>query len=101
MRKLMLGAAMAAFAVLGGCATTANTDIVAEVQSITTAVCSFVPTADTIIAITGSSPALTTAAAVAQAICAAVTPKAASLKRATLPAVNGIVIHGSFVRRPQ
>jgi hypothetical protein len=99
MRKSMLGAALALFVALGGCATTSNTDIVSEVQTITTTACSFVPTADTIIALVGSSPALTTAAAIADAICAAVTPKAASRKRgATPPIVNGVVIHGSFVR---
>lgn len=100
MRKFMLGTALAAFLAAGGCATTSNTDIVSEVQTITTAACSFVPTADTIVALFGSSPALATAEAVAGAICAAVTPKSAALKRGTapLPKVNGIVIHGSFVR---
>jgi hypothetical protein len=99
MRKSMHTAALALFVAFGGCATTSNTDLVSEVQAITTTACSFVPTADTIIALSGSSPALTTAAALADAICAAVTPKPASSKRGvTLPTVNGVVIHGSFVR---
>jgi hypothetical protein len=99
MNKSMLVVVLALSAALGACATTPNDDIVAEVQTITTTACSFVPTADTIIALVGSGPTLTTAAAIADAICAAVTPKLASSKRrATPPTVNGIVIHGSFVR---
>lgn len=115
MRKFVLAALAASSIALGGCATTgglAPTDItsfVAQVQATTSAVCSFVPTAETVASIisTLGGPAgaaiVGTANGIASAICAAVAPaapgKASSrLRAAGPPTVAGVVIHGKFLR---
>jgi hypothetical protein len=111
LRKLTLAAVAASSIALGGCATTgsAPTDItsfVAQVQATTSAVCAFVPTAETVASIisTLGGPAgatiVGTANGIASAICAAVAPvkAAGKLHRAVAPpTVAGVVIHGKFL----
>ena len=90
---------------MGGCATMGGTPVdltsfVAQVQATTSAVCSFLPTAETVASIIATgNPIVTTAGAVASAICAAVAPAkvAGKLKRATAPTVAGVAIHGKFL----
>lgn len=89
---------------LAGCASTGGavqttTTIVADVQKIAVAVCSFEPTVNTILSIVSlGNPLVATAEGIANAICAAVTPKAMLSKRATPPNVYGVPVHGRFVR---
>lgn len=105
MRKLLL-AASAAFAMsLGGCATTGNgtfdlASFIASVQADTNLVCAFIPTAETVANIVSTgNPIVATAGAVANAICAAVTPvKAAGKFGAVAPTVAGVAIHGRFTK---
>ena len=104
MRRLFLAAVAAAS--LGGCASTAGTPVdlasfIAQVQATTSAVCSFLPTAETVAGIISTgNPIVTTAGAVANAICAAIGPVkvAGRLRRATAPTVAGVVIHGKFLQ---
>lgn len=109
MRKTML--AVATSFALSGCAGTlpgidpsiqTNIDnTIAQVQSITTSACKFLPTAQTVANIiatfTGSQSVVATASAIANSICNAVTAK--SVRRgATRPMVRGVVLRGQFVR---
>ena len=84
---------------MAACATTpGGTGIsVASVQSAAVLACSFQPTADTVAGILAvGNPAIATAEAVAAAICAAVTGKAAK-RGAAVPTVAGVPVKGSFV----
>jgi hypothetical protein len=104
MRKLLLASSVALATSLGGCATTGGggafnlNSFIANVQADTNLVCAFIPTAETVANIFATGdPIVTTATAVANAICAAVAPKTAgALKRSTVPTVAGVVIHGRF-----
>lgn len=104
MRKFLLMAPVVGALSLGGCGTTGNTpadiqQLILQVQAAAVQVCSFLPTAETITAIiSAGNPVVGTATAVANAICAAVTAKSARLGE-TAPQVNGVPIHGTFVRR--
>jgi hypothetical protein len=94
---------------LAGCASTGGAPVdvssfIAQVQATTSAVCSFVPTAETVAsiigAVTGPSGAgiVATTNGIASAICDAVAPvKAAGKLRATIPTVAGVTIHGKFL----
>ena len=91
---------------LAGCSTLGTggapldlTSFIAQVQATSSAVCSFLPTAETVASIIATgNPIVTTANAVANAICAAVAPaKAAGKLRASQPAVAGVAIHGKFL----
>ncbi len=104
MRKVMLMAPL--LLSIGGCATggsspftQANVDaVVSQVQSVTTATCRFVPTAQTVASIL-SAFGVTGANAVtdvAAQICAAVTSKSAH--RGAVPKVKGVRVRGRFVR---
>ena len=108
MRKLFLSGVFAMS--LAGCATTggvAPTDItsfIAQVQATTSAVCAFVPTAETVAGIIGAvtGPAgagiVATASGIASAICSAVAPpKASGRLRAAQPTVAGVAVHGRFL----
>jgi len=104
MKRLVLLAAMA----LGGCAstgtgTTTTAQIISDAQQAATLACGFVPTAATVANIISvGNPLVSTASAIAQAICsavAAVPVTAAGKFRGTLPTVNGVVIHGRFVTK--
>lgn len=105
-RNIMF-AAIAAFA-LSGCATfqpgggptpptnveQQTTAVINQVQSITTSVCSFLPTAATIASIFIAG--LETPTAIANAICKAVTNKGA--RRGAVMKVRGVTVRGRFVR---
>jgi hypothetical protein len=96
-----------------GCGTTPDviqTDIskiIAQVQSITSQICKFVPTAGTIAAIvTANNPGVTTAVAIAEAICNSLAPAPAAAKFGGVingwmvapRTVNGVVIHGHYIQ---
>jgi hypothetical protein len=102
-RKLFFAAPVAVALALGGCATgsvTATTvaATVAQVQQATILACNFLPTAATVASIlSGGNPLVSTASAIAQAICTAVTTKAAR-QGGPAPSVGNVVIHGRFVK---
>ena len=113
--KLGMVALTIASASLAGCAGTAipipgvsvtlEAQLIADVQSATTAACSFVPTAITIAnLVTADNGIVQTADGIASAICGAVTKAPAGAvtslhRRATAPiTVNGVTIHGYFVK---
>jgi uncharacterized Zn-binding protein involved in type VI secretion len=109
MRKLMLGAAAAACAALGGCATIGSSGgiTISDVETDAKAICSFDPTAAAIANVLSAAPGVAVAEDVAQIICAAVTTAAAPAQSARLGAsqtvtrtitVNGkpVTITGSF-----
>jgi hypothetical protein len=95
-----ISAAFLALAVTA-CTPGTSTDpsaIIAEVQKATATVCSFVPTAATIIALFNQlSPALKTGTDIAGAICAAVKP-ASGLAPSEAPKVGEVAIQGYHVR---
>ena len=70
----------------------------AQVQNAAVQACGFLPTAATVAGLITASPYLATASAVAGAICAAVAPAKAGGKLRGAPMVNGVAIHGKFVR---
>src|SRR6185436_7655476 len=98
MKRLALLASL----LLAGCATTpggAPNPIIAQVQAIAIQACAFEPTVKTILSILAlGNPLLGTASSIADAICAAVTPKTASALKRNPPQVGGVVIHGKFIR---
>jgi hypothetical protein len=104
MRKTILAASLSLG--LSGCAglqqdITAAGPTIAAVQQVAVSLCGFLPTASTIAGIlSGGSPLVSTAEAVASAICAAVTPASAGGTRlgASRPHVGGVPVHGRFVR---
>lgn len=102
MRKLLCVSALV-FA-LNGCASTGTgtgptpADVIAEARNIAVAACGFLPAVSTVAGILAAgNPALTTASAVASAICAAVTAPAAA-RGTRIPTVNGVPVQGSFVK---
>jgi hypothetical protein len=104
MTKFFASLALAATLLLGtGCATDPNTgrpvpipieQLVAQAQHIAQQICAFLPTANTIIEIVNLGvPGLGTAAAIANAICAAVPPPTPQTRRKAAPvAVHGYVL---------
>lgn len=91
---------------LAGCSTTdpstGEGSAIAQVQTAATAVCRFLPAAETVGAIIATGdPRLATASAIARAICAALDPQGAPAGVMTLyragPSVNGVAIKGHFV----
>jgi hypothetical protein len=101
MRKLMLGVAAAAFAALGGCATTTGSGGIslADVETDAKAICSFDPTAAAIANVLSADPDVAVAEDVAQIICAAVTATPAqSARLGAAPTVTKtIVVNGKTV----
>ncbi len=90
---------------LCGCATSGGVTTIGgldvkTIQSTAVAVCGFLPTAATVgNIIAAGNPILTTAEAIAEAICAAVSPaKAATRHGGALPTVSGVVIKGKSLR---
>ena len=113
MKNRLAAAAVAGALALGGCATTSTTtptaDIVTTIQNDAVAACQFLPTAATVTAIIstvvpGVTADATLASQLASQICAAVsslapgTPAAARRRSAMPPTVNGVAIHGRFVK---
>lgn len=98
-RSLFFGG-LAMFA--AGCTTTTvpvpgEPTQIESVQSAAKAACAFLPTAETVADIIASGdPRLTSAAAVARAICAALVPLPNGIRTlvAPVPTVNGVVIRG-------
>ena len=69
---------------------------IADAQAAAVKVCSFLPTANTVAnIIAAGSPALNTASAIGDAICAAIAPKAGA--GAGKPTVAGVVVEGQRV----
>ena len=113
MKRTLIALTLASSMALGSCATTTSSNttdtialLVADVQSVTVSLCSFLPEASSIVSIiSAGSPALATATQIANAICKVATPAAAKASRlrgdVMLPEiqVNGqnIVIHGTYV----
>jgi len=105
MRKLLLAGALALGAFpLAACQTTSSSDsgTITAIQQAAVAACSFLPTVETVAGILAAgSGTVATAAAIAEAICAAVTPstnKSARLKLESTPTVDGVPIVGVFVK---
>ena len=100
--KLLCVGVISGGLLLGGCATTKESaqSLAQKAIEATVAVCGFLPTIDTVTSIIlAGNPAYTTASAIANGICAAVTSRQVSPttgRRAT-PIVAGVVIHGKFV----
>jgi len=90
--SLLLASALA----IGACSTTGKPSI-ADAQAAAVKACSFLPTANTVAnIIAAGSPALGTASAIADAICAAIAPKAGA--GAGRPTVAGVPIDGQRVQ---
>ena len=112
MNKFFISTALAGSLLMAGCSTVPGVDpitgnpIATEVAQITAAaiaICSFEPTAATVTAILGTlipgaAPVTQVINQTANAICAAVVPKAARLGGAYSAKVNGIPINGRFVQ---
>lgn len=103
-RQMILAAPVAAALSLGGCASTGgglDPAFVDQVRAAATAACGFLPTAETVLGIigtiSGTGPIAATVSGIANAICQAVTAKAGA-RAGSPPMVNGIIIHGRFVR---
>lgn len=99
MKRILIVAGAASLVALAGCDYFKNKDTgkfdVTGAQQLAVKICSFEPTAQTVLNIFGTgSPALQTASQVASAICTAVaTPKSAGQK----PVVAGVPIEGRRV----
>lgn len=107
-RNIFLVGAMSAAVALGGCATggitgtTTNiTSTITQVQQAAVAACSFLPTTATVANILGTVAGVGAetqlATTIAAQICAAVSQKSAA-RGSAAPEVNGVAIHGRFVR---
>jgi hypothetical protein len=102
--KFILVIPLAASLLLGGCATSgtgpSTADIIAQVRQAAVATCGFLPTIDTVAQILAAgNPTVIIAGTVANAICAAVTATPMQARRrGAVATVNGVVIHGRFVR---
>lgn len=97
---------------LAGCAAVGTTGSVSptslvtfeqDVQAAAVQACGFLPTAETVAGIIATgNPIVSTAGAVANAICDAVLPAkaahAAGKPMAIIPTVAGVIVHGKFVR---
>lgn len=100
MKKLLLVACLA----LAGCNTTGDSAqvaaTIAQVQSTTRQICSFVPTARTVFSILSAFgvPGVSIAGDVATQICNAVTTAPLADGGPRQAKVNGVVIRGRFVR---
>lgn len=75
---------------------------ITAIQQAAVKVCGFLPTvqtvADIVTTFTGGGALVALVGNVANAICNAVKPALGARERAEVPAVNGVVIHGKFVR---
>ena len=91
---------------LAGCGTFTNpfngqtvTITAADVQAAAVQACNFLPTASTVASIISASPMVATAGQIAALICQAVVPtKQAGRLGAAVPTVNGVQVHGRWVR---
>jgi len=106
MRKALLVAPITAMFLLSGCATTGTGSpaaLIEQVRQAAVAACGFLPTVETVAGIiSAGNPIIITASGIANAICAAaaaVPPTLQARRKAAPPMVNGVVIHGRFVRK--
>jgi len=107
-RKALLGIAVACAAMLGGCAGIGGTTTPVTVQSVedaTVLACGFLPLAASVTALlpTPAAIAAGTAEAIAALICKAVAPvnPTTGVRHrgvAAAPSIDGVVIHGTFIR---
>lgn len=101
MKKLLTAGVLAASVLLTACAgsqTATKADaVVAQAQATAQTVCGYLPTAETVLDIflSGSS-AYQTGAAIANAICSALSRPSAG--RGSRPTVAGVAIRGKYVR---
>jgi len=91
---------------LASCTPSTSAALITQIQQDAMAACSFLPTAETVTQLitAGNIQAqagLGTGTTIANAICKAVaaTPPVSSLKKATVPNINGIPINGIFVKQ--
>lgn len=102
MKKLPFVALIVAGLALSGCVTdgvsSSVTDTVGKVQDVAVKVCGFLPTVGTVTALLTASPEIGGAVAIANAICKAVTAKSVTVKGVKVPVVNGVEIHGRWVK---
>lgn len=108
MSKAVVAGVLAVATLFGGCAGTTTVatvqSAVVKVQQAAIAACGYLPTATTVSGIIatlapGVAPAENAVLSIAQQICAAVTVSKTSLFASRkAPTVNGIVVHGRFVR---
>lgn len=111
MRKYLSALSFVGAIALAGCATTSTptstADIITAVQNDAVLACKFLPTAATVAeivssAVPGAANATTMASQLAAQICAAVTaavPTSGARRRSAIaPMVNGVVIHGRWVK---
>ena len=105
LKKTALVCVLSAPLALGGCITASQlSDEVTRVQQQAVQVCKFLPDVTTVSAILssfvqGAAPVNAVATQVAAQICAAVQPRAAASRSVPANAsVNGVVIHGMFVK---
>jgi hypothetical protein len=107
-RSFVAGSAMLCTVALGGCASTGGTTatdittVISQVQQAAVAACSFLPTTATVANILGTVAGVGAetqlATTVAAQICAAVSPAASVRRGGAAPTVNGVVVHGRFVK---
>lgn len=91
-----------ALAGCGGGTSEEPADPVAQVQLMAEKVCAFVPTASSVAAmLAANNPAVQGTVAIANAICAAVTRKAATPGLESCPTVNGVCVEGEFKKLPE
>lgn len=113
MKKIIIAMALASGLALAGCATPgpgpAPAPVVTDsqitaIQQYAVQVCGYLPAVQTVAEIvatfTGGGALVGLVGNVANAICNAVKPKLGvfARKRAAVPSVNGVVVHGYFVR---
>ncbi len=104
--SMLAAIALAGCATTGGVPSTGGGDVIDKIRQYAVLYCSFEPTISTISQIVASfgGPGAVAGEAVveqvARSICAAVAPKKTARLRAKgpPPEVNGVVIHGRFVR---
>ena len=90
---------------LASCTPTTTAALITQIQQDAMAACSFLPTAETVTQLITAgnikaTAGLDTGTTIANAICKSVaTPPASSLKKATIPMINGIQIQGIFVKQ--
>lgn len=100
MKKTILAALASIYLFMG--ATCSSTDIaalIAKVQETTATTCAYVPTAQTIIDIfQKGNPQLQSALDIATAICSVMKPTPTASAPHSEVVVNGVVVHGYFVK---
>jgi hypothetical protein len=91
---------------ISACTPSTSAALITEIQQDAMTACSFLPTAETVTQLITvgniqATAGLTLGSTIASDICKAVssTPAPSSLKKATIPSINGIPINGIFVKQ--